>query len=196
MKKLSAAAVVCGAAVLLSLAYAADAPRTRPGGRVELHRPNSTMMLLHTVFRIDQLDKIKGYSLTPEQAKKTLDILKPLRSKSKLTQDEAKKKLDALNGVLTASQTKQMAKIKPVRPSTRKSATGGKPESASKATRRPPPHRPPADFNPFYSKNETKDDFVKELKKRLDEFFSGMEKKAKQVKKKASSGWQSIDTAA
>lgn len=145
-----------------------------------------TFQLMQMVGHIGEIDKDKKYTLTPAQAKQVLDVLKPLRSKPKLTQDQAKKALKDLKKVFTAKQLNAIARIKP---RIRQGQQGSNPRANAGARPRPeagnrnPQRRfdPNAmkDFNPFYSKAPKDDQRAQARIKRWNEFFAALEKKAK-----------------
>ncbi|MDH7481237.1 MAG: hypothetical protein QHH26_04560 [Armatimonadota bacterium] len=149
-----------------------------------------TFQLMQMVRHIGEINKDKKYTLTPEQAKKVLAVLKPLRSKPKLTQDEAKKALKDLKPIFTAAQLNAMARIKPKFEQHR--GPGGPPGGPGEQQRRPPQNverrRPNLnamkDFNPFYSKVPKGDERAAERVKRMNEFFAALEKKANSKKTK------------
>lgn len=69
-------------------------------------RLGSAFQLLNATHRISILEKDKAHAITPAQASKILGIVKPLRSKPKLTASQASSTLSRLNQVLTPAQTK------------------------------------------------------------------------------------------
>ncbi|MDI6827229.1 MAG: hypothetical protein QME62_01955 [Armatimonadota bacterium] len=150
-----------------------------------------TFQLMQMVRHIGEINKDKKYTLTPDQAKKVLAVLKPLRSKPKLTQDEAKKALKDLKPIFTAAQLNAMARIKP-KFEQRRSPSGPPQRPNGQEPRRPPQNserRGPdlnamKDFNPFYSKAPKGDERAAERVKRMNEFFAELEKKASAKKTK------------
>ncbi len=71
-----------------------------------------TFQLTQMVRKIGQIDQDPKYALKPAQAKKILGVLKPLRSKPKMTQEQAKTTLKQLKSALTIDQLNAMARIK------------------------------------------------------------------------------------
>lgn len=138
-----------------------------------------TFQLIRMVRHIAEIDKDEKHALTPEQAKQVLDILTPLRSEPKLTEDGAKQVLKDLKNVFTADQLNAMARIKPRfqsgrTPGERRARTG-----SDGMDRRPPAPTVMKDFNPFYKETPKGDERAEQRAKRWDEFFAGLEKKAK-----------------
>lgn len=176
--------------------YAQQGPPP-PGQFKQMQERNKfTFQLMDTVKKVAEINKDSKYALSPDQAKKVLAILKPLRSKPKLTQAQAKSTLISLKKVLTVKQLNAMAKIK----DTRRGPGGpggirpggpppggfqGPPPPGSPGTPPPPSgmKRPPdmnavKDFNPFYVKPGTKAGPARQL----DPFFKSLEQKAKKAK--------------
>jgi len=145
-----------------------------------------TFQLMQMVRHIGEIDKDKKYALTPAQAGKVLAILKPLRSKPKLTQDQAKQALKDLKKVFTADQLNAMARIRPMfrpgepgRPGQPGGMRGG-PPGGGQGQNRERRWDPNAmkDFNPFYAQAKPDDERAKQRIKRYNDFFSALEKKA------------------
>jgi len=136
-----------------------------------------TFQLMQMVRHIGEMEKDKKYALTPAQAKKVLAVLKPLRSKPKLTQDQAKQALKDLKSALTAEQLNAMARM---RTRFRPGPPGGAgPRAGGQQPQRRWDPNAMKDFNPFYSKAKVDDPRAKERQKRWNEFFSKLEQKAK-----------------
>lgn len=82
-------------------------------------------------YKITELEKKGGQTaLTKEQAKKILDIVKPLTQKEKLTADEAKKVLKEIKAVLRADQLNALQRIQLPRWGGRQGGQGGGPGGA------------------------------------------------------------------
>lgn len=143
-----------------------------------------TFELMRMVRHIQEIDKDKKYTLTPDQAKKVLAVLKPYRTKPKMTQEQAKQVLKSLKPIFTAAQLKAMENVKPSlqrRPSPPpgdrdKERPSGPPPAAGQRRFDPDAMK---DFNPFYSKAPKGDKWAEERVKRMNEFFASLEKKAK-----------------
>jgi hypothetical protein len=154
-----------------------------------------TLQLTQMVRHIQEIDKDKKYTLKPSQAKQVLAVLKPLRSKPKMTQDQARQALKDLKKVFTADQLNAIARIKPRfgagqgtsrRPGQtpgqgpgmgqREPGTSGGPGGQS--GRRFDPNAM-KDFNPFYAKAPKGDERAARRAARWNEFFAGLEQKAK-----------------
>jgi uncharacterized membrane protein YgcG len=196
------AVLICILAAITAVGYAQGPP---PGGG---QGPNAgamkafqdkykyTFQLTRFVGNIREIDQDKKYTLTVAQASKVLAILKPLRSKPKMTQDQAKKTLTALKKIFTTKQLNAMARVKPRFGSGQRPGGGGNGNGGN----RPPGGGPPGggggggggqhrfdpnamkDFNPFYVNPKATDEFAKRGAKRWNEFFDGLEKKAKPSK--------------
>lgn len=181
MSRTAAAAVVLAAALAGAPAQQPGAGQGPGGFSAFRERYKYTFQLMQMVRHIAEIDKDKKHALTPKQAREVLVVLKPLRSKPKLTQDEAKQALKGLKKVFTADQLNAMARIKPTfRPGGGQRPPGSRPGQPSG---RPQQRRfdPNAmkDFNPFYAKPSADNPRAAEMAKRWNEFFSGLEKKAK-----------------
>ena len=138
-----------------------------------------TFQLMQMAGHIGEIDKDKKYTLTLTQAKQVLAVLKPLRGKPKLTQDQAKKALKDLKKVFTAAQLNAMARIKPkFQPAQNRERPSGQPRDSDGQRRQWDPNAM-KDFNPFYAKAPKGDKRAEERVKRWNEFFAGLEKKAK-----------------
>ncbi|MCE5197395.1 MAG: hypothetical protein ABFD54_00410 [Armatimonadota bacterium] len=151
-----------------------------------------TFQLMQTVNHIGMIDKDAKYSLKPDQAKRVLKVLKPLRKKPKLTQEEAKQALKNLKPIFTVDQLNAMSRIKP-RPGGGQRMGGGqmpgggfRPSGdAQQGQRRPMMKMDPSamnNFNPFYNNPKSKDEWSTRRSKRWNEFFSGLENKSKPAK--------------
>jgi len=75
-----------------------------------------TFQLMQMVRKIGEIDRDPKYTLKPAQAKRVLGVLKPWRSKPKMTQEQAKSILKQLKTALTIDQLNAMARIKERRP--------------------------------------------------------------------------------
>lgn len=142
-----------------------------------------TFELMRFVHQVGEIDKDKKYTLTQSQAKKVLEILKPLRTKTKLTQDEAKKTLANLKKVFTATQLNAMSRLKPRFQQVRRPEGGQQgpqraPEQREIKRRQMPDTKAMQDFNPFYQKVPKGNKAAEERAKRMNEFFTTLEKKA------------------
>jgi hypothetical protein len=154
-----------------------------------------TFELMRFVNRIGEIDKNKKYTLTQHQAKKVLEILKPLRTSPKLTQEQARQTLANLKKVFTATQLNAMSRIKPrftqIRRTTNKNDSqppreqyqDRKNDRKDIGRRQPPDFKLPEDFNPFYTKVPKGDKVAEERVRRMNEFFATLEKKVSPSKK-------------
>jgi hypothetical protein len=186
------------------------APKNRPndGPRSEIRQNfQYTFQLMRTVMRTEELNRDPKHSLTPNQAKQVLAILKPFRSKPTLTQNQAKQAVTSLKKIFTDSQLKVMNNMqsgfrqpgqqrggqrpggeRPMRApgspnGNRPSMPGRNPsENARPAGRPGNPPSPMKDFNPFYTKPGAPDQRSAQMGKRWDQFFNELEKKSKQKK--------------
>lgn len=168
---------------------ASNGDQSRRSGRAQ------TVQLLGMVMRIMQIERSGEHVLTADQARRVLAILKPLRTKDKLTDGEAGKALDSLKNALTADQLKATADMGPRFSSGRRPDQGGTSPTGMPRPDRPRPNGPtgppraengqrPAgprmlDFNPFASKAPAGNERANMMVKMMDEFFAGLEKKAK-----------------
>ncbi len=208
-------AIWCAAAVFAAFAVACSAqqPGARPGRQGssaafaefrEKHK--NTYELTDTVQKLSEMDKDKRYTLTQAQAKSILSVLKPLRSKPKLTQNEARL---ALAGVKKPLRQVQLNALSATRPSTRPGGRQGlaagprpgdgptqyrpRPDGARQDNRQQPgaSNRPNArtenrafdpaamqNFNPFYSKATSSEPRSAQRARRWDAFFNSLERKA------------------
>ena len=150
-----------------------------------------TFQLTQMVRHIGDIDRDPKYALTSAQAKKVLAVLKPLRSKSKLTQDQAKQALKNLKVIFTVAQLNAMAKIKsPRRMGSGQRPGGGPPagfggQGGLGGNRPAGPRMDSArmtDFNPFYTKVDKSDPHSAMSAKRWNDFFSKLDSKAKGTK--------------
>jgi len=83
-------------------------PAGPPGGGFGV--PTAKMQLTLLIAKLDQLiGKPIVVELTPEQKKKTADLLADLETREALTEDEAKEKLDALLQLLESQKDKLTA---------------------------------------------------------------------------------------
>lgn len=171
--------------ILYTVSHAQQQPPTGPSQfNAFRERHKYTFQLMQMVRHIQEIDKDKKYALKPEQAKKVLAILKPLRDKPKLTQDQAKQALKDLKAVFTVAQLNAMARIKPRFEQRRDGPPGQRPSGANRqppigGRRRPPDMKAMENFNPFYSKVPKDDQRAAERVKRMNEFFATLEKRAK-----------------
>lgn len=141
-----------------------------------------TFQLMQMVRHIGDIDKDKKYTLTPGQAKQLVAVLKPLRTKPKMTQDEAKNVLKKLKTPLTANQLNAMARIKPKGGTGQGRAPSGganspRPNGQAGARRFDP--NAMKDFNPFYTKVTKGDKRAEDRLKQWNTFYAGLEAKAK-----------------
>jgi polyhydroxyalkanoate synthesis regulator phasin len=136
-------------AMAVSLASAQPPPEGGVPPQVSEFREKHkyTFQLMETVRKLMEMEKDPKVALTKEQAKRVLDILKPLQKKEKLTQEEAKEVLKELKKVLTAKQLTAMGKIKPQR-----RPMAGQPRPPQEGSQRRPAFDPERmkNFNPFY----------------------------------------------
>jgi len=179
MKKRCIIASLVACALLASLATAALAQQQQGANQWSGFREKHkyTFQLMQMVRHIGEIDKDKKYALTPAQAKKVVGVLKPLRSKPKLTQDQAKQALKDLKPAFTASQLNAMARIKP-RFEARRPGEQSRGPGENRERRRPPDMSAMKDFNPLYSKAPKDDKRAQERVKQMNEFFAALEKKA------------------
>ncbi len=153
-----------------------------------------TFQLMTTARHINDLLKDKKYAPTSAQAKQLLGILKPLRTKPKLTQDGAKNVLKSLKKVFTAGQLNAMARMKSKfgqgrPPGARTGGPGGPGAAGGPGAQGQRPagqngqHKfdPNAmkDFNPFYTKIPKGDTRAAARLKMWNDFFAALEKLAK-----------------
>ena len=172
---------------LLLLMTAASVAQDQRGGQFSQMREKYkyTFQLMGMARHINEINKDPKYALSPDQAKRVLAVLQPLRSKPRLTQDESKQALKDLKKVFTLNQLNAMARIKP-RPRTGQRPPTG--EGRPGGDRPMRPHRDPnamKDFNPFYAKADPKDESAVRSAKRWNEFFTGLQGKAKTAKDKS-----------
>jgi len=187
MKRLGlpTAVAICVLIVVLAGTAVAQQQQRPPAEQFKAFREKHkyTFQLMQMVRHIQEIDKDKKYTLKPEQAKKVLAILKPLRDKPKLTQDEARKALKDLKAVFTAAQLNAMARIKPrfeKRPGTPSGPPNGQNrQRPPERERRPQDMKAMENFNPFYSKVPKGDERAARRVKELNEFFAALEKRAK-----------------
>ncbi len=66
----------------------------------------TTFQLMNMTKRIQALETDKKHAVTPAQASKALSLLKPLRSKPKLTMSQANTALAGMSKILTPAQNK------------------------------------------------------------------------------------------
>ncbi len=174
-------------AVLLVAIFAvtAVAQQQQGGGQFSAIREKYkyTFQLMTMVRHIGEINKDKKYTLTPAQAKSVLAILKPWRTKPKMTQDQAKTVAKNLKKVFTASQLNAMARIKShFGQGPRPGGQGGdRPRNQNGGQHRFDPNRF-KDVNPFYTKIDKNDPRSAERVKRWNEFFAGLEARAKAKK--------------
>jgi len=187
--------VIIVSAVLLAALAAGAALAQGPGGGGQSaqfrEQHKYTFQLMQMVHHIAIIDKDPKHTLSAAQAKKTLAVLKPLRTKPKLTEDQAKQALKGLKKVFTVDQLNAMAKIKPGS-GQRRTGPGG-PGGPGGGGRPGGPGGPPGggqgnrprfdanamkDFNPFYAKPSKSDARAADRGKRWNEFFTALEKKA------------------
>ncbi|MGC8861993.1 MAG: hypothetical protein ACP5R5_04360 [Armatimonadota bacterium] len=133
-----------------------------------------TFQLSRLAGNIGRLDKETKFSLEPDQARAILAVLTPLRKQTTLDQDQARSAIKELQKILTDDQRSAISSMAPEHRFRRE---GGGPGGS------PPGPRPSFDlkamenFNPF---NPPKDSPMYERsKKRWDDLFAALEKKAK-----------------
>jgi len=190
MKKLGKFAAL--ALLTISAASAAFAQAPGAGGNPQFaqfrEQHKFTFQLMQMVRHIGIIDRDPKYALTSAQAKKVVAVLKPLRTKPKLTEDQARDTLKSLKPIFTVKQLNGMAKIKapPRRFSGQRPGGGfGRPGGqGGPGGNRPPGMRrfDPArmkDFNPFYSKVSKSDPMSADRAKMWNDFFSRLDAKAK-----------------
>jgi len=172
-------------ALLLLVAFAAVVTAQQQGGGGQYaamrEKYKYTFQLMTMARHIGELQKDKKYAPTSAQAKQILAILKPLRTKPKLTQDEAKGVLIKLKKVFTAGQLNAMARMKSKfgsRPQGQRPAGQGSQGQNNNGQRKFDPNAM-KDFNPFYTKVAKGDTRAAERVKQWDQFFAALEKKAK-----------------
>jgi hypothetical protein len=184
-------------AMLVATTAYAQGPAAGGSGQFAQFREEHkfTFQLMQMVRHIGDIDRDPKHALTPAQAKKVLAVLRPLRSKSKLTQDQAKQALKSLKVIFTVDQLNAMAKIKaPQRFGGGQRPGGGPPGGFGRPSGGPGgpggnrpagPRMDPArmkDFNPFYTNVDKSDPHSVSSAKRWDDFFSKLDAKAKQTK--------------
>ena len=133
-----------------------------------------TFQLSRLAGNIGRLEKEKKAALKPDQAKAILAVLKPLCKQESMDQEQAKAAIKDLQKVLTDDQRNAISTMAPEHRFRREGGSSGQ---------RPSGQRPSFDlkamenFNPF---NPPKDSPMAERsKKRFDELFAALEKKAK-----------------
>lgn len=175
----------------------------RRGGMPEQFR--YTFQLTRATRNITELEKNKETALTPAQAKQVLAILKPLRSKPKLTSDQAKAASIKLEKVFTLAQQDAIAKMRPQfgrdrgtrqgdgqrpglnrdnaqRDGQKRQGVGQRGQNARGQAgnqQRRWDQNTMKDFNPFYVKPAKGDKMAAAQAKRWNEFFASLEVKAK-----------------
>jgi hypothetical protein len=184
-------AFTLSAILVALLAYAACAQAPQGGQFSKFQEQHKyTFQLMQMVHHIGIIDNDPKYALTATQAKQVLAVIKPLRTKPKLTEDQAKQALKDLKKIFKVDQLNAMARIKP--PQHRPGGGQGGPGGFSGQARPGGPGGPGGgqgnrprfdanamkDFNPFYSKVDKKDPRSADRAKRWNEFFSALEKKA------------------
>lgn len=154
-------------------------------------RPKFELMgMLH---KIAEIEKDPKYALTPDQAKKLLAVLKPLRAKPTLTQEEARDAAARVKKALTDKQLKGMEAIKGGPPFGHgrmgkggpPCGPGGPPPGGPRGEEgRPPRFGPNAmkDFNPLYVGAKPQERRPGGRAAYWDDFFAGLEKKAQKRK--------------
>ena len=146
-----------------------------------------TFQLMQMVRHISEINKDPKYALTSAQAKQTLTVLKPLRSKSKLSQDQAKQALKDLKRVFDVGQLNAMAKIKTKspfggnRPGGVRPGKGGPGGDSARPHMRMDPNTM-KNFNPFYMKADSSNPRAAQMSKRWNDFFNALERQSKQTK--------------
>jgi hypothetical protein len=179
-------------AVLLVAIFAVTAVAQQQGGGGQAsamrEKYKYTFQLMTMVRHIGEINKDKKYTLTPAQAKSVLAVLKPWRSKPKMTQDQAKGISKSLKKVFTADQLNAMARIKshfgqgpgghgPGGPGGPGGQRAGGPNGQGGQRHFDP--NAMKDFNPFYTKVAAGDKRAAERAKRWNEFFAALQKQAK-----------------
>jgi len=147
----------------------------QPGAFEDFRKSHQfTFQLSRLAGNIGRLEKEGKTPLKPDQAKSMLAVLKPLRRLESMDQDQAKAAIKDLQKILTEDQR---AAISTMAPEHRFRSGGGS------SGQRPSGERPRFDmkamenFNPF---NPSKDSPMYERsKKRMDDLFAALEKKAK-----------------
>ncbi|MFA0731230.1 MAG: hypothetical protein HZLCBSQH_002143 [Candidatus Fervidibacterota bacterium] len=163
-------------------AVAAAQPPANPQWQQFREQHKYHFQLQEMFYKIGELEKKGGQTaLTKEQAKKLLDIFKPLTQKEKLTADEAKDALKRLKAVLRPDQLNALQRIQLPRwggqQGNRPSGAGG----PSGGGMRFDPSRL-QNFNPLSVKVDEKSpaaEFQKRRAQRVKEVLSLLEKKAK-----------------
>lgn len=153
-----------------------------------------TFQLMQMAHHIGAINNDPKHTLSPAQAKQVLAVIKPLKTKPKLTQDQAKQALKNLKKIFKVDQLNAMAKIKA--PQRRPGMGGmagqggpggpggmGRPGGMGSMGNRPPMD-PNAmkNFNPFYAKADKSAPRAMDRVKRMAGLFSGLESKAKGAK--------------
>ncbi len=178
-------ALIVSIALIALLAYAAVAQGQQGGQFAKFQEQHKyTFQLMQMARHIEEINKDPKYTLSATQAKQVLAVLKPLRTKPKLTEDQSKQALKTLKPIFKVDQLNAMARIKP--PQRRPGSGSGGPggyggqggPGGGQGNR--PRFDPNAmkDFNPFYSKVDKKDPRSADRAKRWNEFFTTLEKKA------------------
>jgi hypothetical protein len=133
-----------------------------------------TFQLSRLASNIGRLDKETKSPVTPDQAKAILAVLTPLRKQESMDQEGAKAAIRSLQKVLTDDQRNAISTMAPEhRFRSAGGSSGGRPSGER-------PHfdmKAMENFNPF---NPPKDSPMYERsKKRMDDLFAALEKKAK-----------------
>ena len=180
-------------AVALMAIFAVTAVAQQQGGSSQFsamrEKYKYTFQLTTMVRHIGEINKDKKYTLTPVQAKSVLAVLKPWRSKPKMTQDQAKGISKNLKKVFTAAQLNAMARIKShfgQRSGRGPGGPGGqggdRPRTGQGGGQRHFDPNAMKDFNPFYTKVAKGDQHAADRAKGMNEFFAALEAKAKAKK--------------
>ncbi|GBC97703.1 hypothetical protein HRbin17_00192 [bacterium HR17] len=177
-------------ASLWSVAIAgAQPPAPNPQWQQFREQHKYHFQLRETFYKIGELEKKGGQTaLTKEQAKKLLDIFKPLTQKDKLTADEAKDALRRIKAVLRPDQLNALQRIQLPRwggrqggPGGGPGGSGGGPAGGGPGGMRFDPSRM-QNFNPLSVKVDEKSpaaEFQKRRAQRVKEVLALLEKKAK-----------------
>jgi hypothetical protein len=149
------------AAAFLVLATAAASFAQGPGGGGQFaqfrEKNKYTFQLMSMVRHIGEIDKDAKYRLSPDQARRVLKVLDPLRARPKMTQDQAKDALRSLKPIFNINQLNAMARIKPPQFGGGQRGQGGPGgqgmgRPGGNGQRRPMDMNAMKDFNPFYAK--------------------------------------------
>jgi hypothetical protein len=176
-------AIIILGAIIITPSFAQQGPPPPgPFGQMR-EKQKYTFQLMGMIRDVSVINKNPKYTLSSNQAKRLLAVLKPLRSKPKLTQDQAKTALKDVKKILTVNQLNAVAAVK-AKPQMGQHRMGPGGPSSGGAPRPQPGRRfdPNAmkDFNPLYVKPGSSSKQTFGPAKELNDFYAALERKAKQ----------------